>query len=681
MSNPLLALADLVPFSALEPAHAEPAVRTVITENRERLEAMLAQPERTWEAIVAPLEAMDDRLERVFAPVSHLHSVVDSPGWRAAYDACLPQLSDYGTELGQRTELQQAFQAVAEAPTFVECTPVQQRVVENALRDFRLGGVDLPPAEKVRFKAIMQRLSELGSKFQQQLLDATQAWHKHVPEIEALRGVPESGLELLAQAAAQRELTGYLITLEQPSYLTVMLHAEDQALRHEVYEAYVTRASELGPQAGQFDNQPVMAEILALRHEAARLIGFANYAEESLFSKMAPDVASVEAFLRELAQRARPAAVREFAELTEFAQQRDGLTSLAAWDVGFYGERLREARYELSEEALRPYFPVDRVLQGMFDLVGQLYGLRVEAMTGVDVWHPDVRVFRIHSEDGEVRGVFYADLFARTGKRGGAWMADLAGRWRLPETGEIQVPVATLTCNFTPPVGERPALLTHDEVLTLFHEFGHGLHHMLTRVEHLAVSGINGVEWDAVELPSQFMENWCWQREVVDMISGHVDSGEPLPQALFERLLATRTYQAGMHTVRQLEFSLFDLRLHRDFDPATGPRLYETLAAVRDEVSVVPVPTWNRFPNSFGHIFGGGYAAGYYSYKWAEVLSADAFAAFEEAGIFDPQTGRRFLESVLEQGGSKDALALFVEFRGREPQIDALLRHHGLSAA
>lgn len=680
MSNPLLALADLVPFSALEPAHAEPAVRAVIEENRERLEAVLAQPERTWEVVVAPLEAMDDRLERVFAPVSHLHSVMDSPGWRSAYDACLPQLSDYGTELGQRTELQQAFQAVADAPTFADCTPVQRRVVENALRDFRLGGVDLPPAEKARFKTIMQRLSELGSKFQQQLLDATQAWHKHVPDVDALRGVPESGLELLAQAAKQRELPGYLITLEQPSYLTVMLHAEDRALRQEVYEAYVTRASELGPQAGQFDNQPVMAEILALRHEAARLIGFANYAEESLFSKMAPDVAGVEAFLRELAQRARPAAAREFAELTEFAKQRDGLTSLAAWDVGFYGERLREARYELSEEALRPYFPIDRVLQGMFELVGQLYGLRVEAMTGVDVWHPDVRVFRIRSEDGEVRGVFYTDLFARTGKRGGAWMADLAGRRRLPETGEIQVPVATLTCNFTPPVGERPALLTHDEVLTLFHEFGHGLHHMLTRVEHLAVSGINGVEWDAVELPSQFMENWCWQRAVIDMISGHVDSGERLPQALFERLLATRTFQAGMHTVRQLEFALFDLRLHRDFDPAKGPRIYETLAAVRDEVSVVPVPAWNRFPNSFGHIFGGGYAAGYYSYKWAEVLSADAFAAFEEVGIFDPQTGRRFLESVLEQGGSKDALALFMEFRGREPQIDALLRHHGLSA-
>ena len=677
--NPLLNPSGLPAFSRIRPEHAEPAVRQLIEANRRTLaERLTTGAPYTWETLVQPLEEQEDALERAFAPVSHLSAVSDSPAWREAYNACLPLLSEYATELGQNEALYQAYQSLAERAGELGLDAVQRRVLDNALRDFRLAGVALPAAQKARFKDMMQALSLASNKFSENLLDATNAWSRQFADATPLAGLPETALEQLAQNASHQGLGGYLLTLQGPAYMAVMTYADDRELRREVYTAHVTRASDQGPHAGRWDNAPLMDKILGLRHEAAQLLGFANYAEESLATKMAPDVATVEDFLLDLARRARPVAEADRTELARFAASQGGGAELEPWDIAYWSEKLRQDCHRISQEELRPYFPAPRVIDGLFTLIGQLFGVRFEAVDTAELWHPQVRLFALHDAQDHLRGHVYVDLYARPEKRGGAWMADAVSRRRIGS--QVQLPAAFVVGNFTPPVGERPALLTHDEVLTLFHEFGHGMHHLLTEVDHLPVSGIHGVEWDAVELPSQFMENWAWQQEVLDLISGHVETGERLPASLFERLKDARNFQMGLQLVRQIELSLFDLRLHRDFDPAAGARVQEILEQVRAEVAVIHPPAWNRFPNSFSHIFSGGYAAGYYSYKWAEVLSADAFAAFEDAGLFDPATGRRFLREILEVGGSRPAAASFKAFRGREPTIDALLRHSGIAA-
>jgi oligopeptidase A len=591
---------------------------------------------------------------------------------RAAYNACLPLLTAYHTELAQNERLCAAYQRVMDTEGD-SLEPGKRKLIENALRDFRLAGVSLPADRKQRFGEVMKRLATTQAKFDENVLDATNAWSRHVTDEAELEGLPETSRARARQAAADAGREGWLLPLDAPNYQAVMTHATNEALRREFYEAWVTRASDQGPHAGQWDNTPLIAEILALRHEAAALVGFGNFAEYSLATKMAHETDEVLAFLRELARVSRPFAEREFAALEAFAGR-----PLQAWDVAFHSERMKRERLDVSEEALRPYFPLPRVLAGLFTVVARLYGVRIVGRTDVAVYHPDVRYFDIVERDGTPRGGFFLDPYARAKKRGGAWMDECVGRMRLG--GPESLPVAYLVCNFTPPVGDRPSLLTHNDVLTLFHEFGHGLHHMLTRVDYPGVAGINGVPWDAVELPSQFMENFAWRDEVLPLISAHVETGDPLPRAMLAKLQATRSFQSGMQTVRQLEFALFDFRLHAEYAPGSPPRLAETLAEVRDEVAVVRPPPFNRFPHSFQHIFSGGYAAGYYSYKWAEVLSADAFEAFEENGVFDRPTARRFLRSILERGGSRDAMEAFVEFRGRKPRIEPLLRQMGLAA-
>lgn len=682
MTNPLLDMLDghaLPPFDEIEPQHAETAVDTVLDENRRGLAQLLKRPNGfTWDNLIAPLEALNDRLARVWAPISHMNAVMNSPAWRKAHNACLPKLSDYHTELGQNEDLFRAFKSIADGAQFAQLDTAQQKLIRDQLRDFRLSGVALPAQAKARYKAIAQRLSELSTQFEENLLDATQAWTKPVTDEAQLAGLPNSAKAQARRKAADKSEDGWLLTLDLPSYVAVMTFAEDRGLRREVYEAFTTRASELGPHSGRFDNRPIMDEILALRHEMAGLLGFANYTEQSLATKMAHSPDQVIDFLQDLARRTLPRGRDELATLRAFARERDGLDRLEAWDVAFYAERLKQQRHRLSDEDLRPYFPAPRVIRGLFEVVRRLYGVTVTSLPDAPVWHELVTAYEIRDADGHHRGHFYVDMYERENKRGGAWMADCVNRRRT--TAGVQHPVAFITCNFAPPVDGHPALLKHDDVITLFHEFGHSLHHMLTRVDYAGVSGINGVPWDAVELPSQFMENWCWEREALDLFAAHFETGEKLPAALFERMQAARNFHAAMQMLRQLEFALFDFRLHREYDPAPGARVQAVLDEVRDAVAVMKPPPSNRFANSFAHIFAGGYAAGYYSYKWAEVLSADAFSAFEEAGIFDAATGRRFMTTILERGGSADAMELFKAFRGREPGIDALLRHSGLAA-
>ncbi len=677
-TNPLLEIHALPAFSRIRAEHVVPAVERVLAENRAAIADLTGRAGGSdFEAIVVPLEELDDRLNRVWSPASHLNAVLDGEAMRAAYHECLPKLSDYAAELGQNEALHRAYRTLSEAPDFAAWPAERRKIVTDALRDFRLSGIELDAAGRARYRDLQQELSRLTSRFQDNVLDATHAWKKHITDESRLAGLPESARELAAQTARRDGLEGWLLTLEFPSYLPVVTYAEERDLRREVYEAYVTRASDLGPHAGRWDNTEVMDRILGLRHELAVLLGFGNYAEYSLATKMAHEPRRVLEFLGDLAARAVPRAREEFAELSEFARGRHGAAALEAWDTAYYAEKLRHERYEITQEELRPYFPEPRVLEGMFDLVGRLYGIRIRRIDGADVWHPDVRFYEIRGEDGSVRGHFYTDLYARPGKRGGAWMDECRNRKHLG--ADLQTPVAHLVCNFSPPVGDAPALLTHEEVLTLFHEFGHGLHHLLTRVDYPSVAGINGVPWDAVELPSQFMENWGWERAVLERIAVHYRTGAPLPESLYRRMLAARNFHSAMHMVRQLEFALFDFRIHLEHDPEAGPRIYETLAEVRRQVAVVPTAPFNRFAHSFTHIFAGGYAAGYYSYLWAEVLSADVFSAFEERGGIDAQTGRRLLATVLERGGSREPMDLFREFRGREPTIDALLRHTGLA--
>ncbi|MGM0701450.1 MAG: oligopeptidase A [Pseudomonadota bacterium] len=679
--NPLLEPHELPPFEAIQPEHVVPAIDTLLAENRAAIDGLVARAERetpTWESLAAPLEALNDRLSRAWSPVSHLNGTMNSPELREAYQACLAKLSDYSTWLGQHEGLFRAWQALKEGPAWAELDAAQRRAVDNTLRDFRLAGVDLPAEQKRRYGEIKARLSELANTFSNQLLDATQAWHKDIDDDAQLAGLPESALAALAANAEAKGVKGYRITLDFPSFYPVLTFADDRELRREVYTAFITRASDQGPNAGEYDNAPIIEETLRLRHELAGLLGFASYAELSLETKMAESPRQALDFLDDLARRAVPQAREEFAELAAYARDALGLADLEPWDVGYASEKLREARHAISQEQLRPYFPAPQVVDGLFRVVERLYGVTFAEDASAPRYHPDVRYFRILEGAKPIAG-FYLDLYAREGKRGGAWMDEC--RVRRQEGDTIQLPVAYLTCNFTRPVGDKPALLTHDEVTTLFHEFGHGLHHMLTRQTIADISGINGVAWDAVELPSQFMENFCWEREGLDLIAGHVDTGEPLPAELLEKLQAARNFQSAMGMVRQLEFSLFDLRLHHELSAPSAAEVQSLLDTVRDAVSVVPRASFNRFQNGFGHIFAGGYAAGYYSYKWAEVLSADAWSAFEEAGIFDTETGRRFRREILEPGGSRDASELFRAFRGREPSVEPLLRHSGIRAA
>ncbi|MBT8137620.1 MAG: M3 family metallopeptidase [Gammaproteobacteria bacterium] len=670
MSNPLTAPDHLPRFSEILPEHVEPAVDEVLEASRRRIAELVAAEDHSWASLIAPLEQLEHWLSKTWSPVSHLNSVRNDESLRASYNRCLPKLSDYETEIKQNDKLYQAWRSVQSNDAGLD--PVQQRLIELSLRSFRLAGVALADKDKQRFKALMQDLSSLQAKFEENLLDATNAWSCHVTDRSRLAGVPDRALLRAAAEAKSRGKGGWVFTLDYPAYQAISAHAESAPLREEMYTAWVTRASDQGPDAGRWDNTATMEKILAARHEAAGLLGYDNYAEYSLATKMAESVEQVSGFLRDLASRSRDRAAEEFAELEHFAGHR-----LNAWDVGFYSEQLRRSRFSISDEELRPYFPVGRVMSGMFEVVQQLYGVEVRERKGVDTWHADVRFFDVHAEDGQVCGSFYVDLYARPAKRGGAWMDDCVGRNR--SNGESVNPVAYLSCNFMPPVGNAPALLTHDEVVTLFHEFGHVLHHILTRIDYPSVAGINGVAWDAVELPSQFMENFCWSEHTFDMISGHYQTDEPLPDEMFDRLVGSRSFQAGMQMVRQLEFALFDLRVHAEYDPAQGGRIRQILDEVRNEVAVVPCADFNRFPNGFAHVFGGGYAAGYYSYKWAEVLSADAFALFDEKGVLDADTGRHFLRSILQRGGAVDPMQAFMDFRGRKPDIAALLYYSGIA--
>lgn len=680
MNNPLLSMDSLPPFSQIQPDHVQPAVTQAIADCKQKIKDVLAHTEpHTWDSLIAPLEEVNDRLARIWSPVSHLNSVLNSEPLRAAHDACLPLLSEFQTYVGQHEGLYQAYLALSESDDFPRLGGAQRKEIQNTLRDFRLSGIGLPAEAQQRYGEIQARLSELASRFSNNVLDATQGWHKLVADEAELAGLPESVLAAARQMAELKGKEGWLFTLDIPSYLPVMMYADNRELRAEMYEAFTTRASDQGPNAGKWDNSAIMTELLTLRSELARLLGFANYAELSLATKMADKTSQVVNFLTDLAAKSLPQGKAELEEIRAFAAEQHGQSELAAWDIAYYAEKLKQHKFSISDEQLRPYFPANKVVKGLFEVVKRVFGMKVRERLGIDTWHPDVRFYDIFDSEDELRGSFYLDLYAREHKRGGAWMDVCLGR-RYRQDGSLQKPVAYLTCNFNGPVDGKPALFTHDEVVTLFHEFGHGIHHMLTRIDVAGVAGINGVAWDAVELPSQFLENWCWESEALAFISGHYETGEPLPADLLEKMLTARNFQAAMQMLRQLEFALFDFRLHQEFDPANPAQIPALLSEVRSQVAVMTPPAFNRFQHSFSHIFAGGYAAGYYSYKWAEVLSADAFSRFEEEGIFNPATGQSFLQNILEKGGSKEPMELFRAFRGREPKVDALLRHSGIAA-
>ncbi len=672
--NPLLDFSGLPRFADIKPEHVSPAIDSLLTENRallEKLSSETATP--SWSTFVAPMEDANERLSRAWGQVSHLNSVMNSPELREVYNANLPKITQYYAELSQNEVLFERFKALAASAEYMTLSPAQKKIVENELRDFRLGGAELPEAHKARFMEIQEQLASLSAKFEENLLDATNAFAWFSDNEQELSGLPADVLEAARAAAEADGKPGYKFTLHAPSFLPILQYADNRELRERFYRAHVTRASEFG--AAELDNTPLIKQLLELRQEAAHMLGYANYAEVSLASKMATTPAQVLGFLRELAAKSKPYAEKDLQELRDFAARELGLPDLQAWDMSYASEKLREARYAYSDQEVKQYFPEDQVLPGMFKVVETLYGLHIRK-SHAPTWHESVSFYDITDQSGALIGQFYLDLYARNTKRGGAWMDDAITRRKKGDS--LQTPVAYLNCNFSAPVGNKPALFTHDEVITLFHEFGHGLHHLLTRVEELGVSGINGVEWDAVELPSQFMENFCWEWQVVRHMTRHVDSGAPLPKELFDKMLAAKNYHSGMMMVRQIEFSLFDMHLHYDLDPAKETAL-ERLQQIRSEVAVVIPPEYNRFPNNFSHIFAGGYAAGYYSYKWAEVLSADAYALFEENGVLNEEVGHKFWSEILAVGGSRPALESFTAFRGREPNVDALLRHNGLN--
>ena len=680
-ANPLLDFSGLPRFDAVQPQHVEPAIRQLLDESRALVARLTDETgerdEPTWDNFAAPLSDNGELLSRAWGIVGHLHSVMDVPEWREAYNAMLPEVSRFYAEQGQNLALFARYKALRASAGFAALSAQRQRIITNEIRDFRLSGAELPEEDKPRFQAIQEELAALGAKFSENLLDATNAYAEYVTDESELAGLPADAIETAREAAEKEGQPGWKFTLHMPSYLPVMQYAQSRRLRAALYRAHATRASEFGPES--LDNAPLIERIRALRHEEAQLLGYASFAEVSLVPKMADSVAQVRAFLDDLAAKAKPFAAQDITSLRAFARDTLALETLEPWDVGYVSEKLLQNRYAFSEQEVKDYFTEPKVLAGLFHVIEALYGVRITP-DSAPVWHEDVRFFRIETPEGRCVGQFYLDLYARETKRGGAWMDEAVTR-RLTVNG-IQTPVAYLNCNFPRPVGGKPATFTHDDVITLFHEAGHGLHHLLTRIDELAVSGIHGVEWDAVELPSQFMENYCWEWSVVAAMSAHVDTGATLPRALFDKMLAARNFLAGMQTMRQLEFALFDLRLHAEYTPAAPRPALDLLDEIRRSVAVVVPPEWHRFPNSFSHIFAGGYAAGYYSYKWAEVLSADCYAAFEEAGNpFDAQIGRRFLDEIMAVGGSRPALESFRAFRGRAPQVDALLRHSGMIPA
>lgn len=678
MTNPLLAAHELPRFSEIQPEHIQPAIEQLLQQSRETVEQLVKQPQLSWDNFIVPLNEIGDRLHRAWSPVSHLNSVKNSPQLREAYQACLPLLSEYSTWIGQHEGLYNAYAQLKDSAEFANYSVAQKTAIDHALRDFKLSGISLPPEKQQRYGEIVSRLSELSSQFSNNVLDATMGWDKVIEDENQLQGLPESALQAAKQSAESKGLSGYRFTLEFPSYLPVMTYCENRELREEMYRAFATRASDQGPNAGKWDNSAIMEEILQLRVELAKLLDFDTYTELSLATKMAENPQQVLDFLENLALRSKTQGEQELAELREFCKTQFNLTALEPWDITFYSEKQKQHLYAINDEELRPYFPEDRVLSGLFELIKRLFNIRVSERFDVDTWHKDVRFFDLIDQNDQVRGSFYLDLYAREHKRGGAWMDDCIGRQRHTD-GSVQKPVAYLTCNFNAPVGDKPALFTHDEVTTLFHEFGHGIHHMLTQIDVGDVAGINGVPWDAVELPSQFLENWCWEEEALAFISGHYQTGEPLPKAKLTQLLKAKNFQAAMFVLRQLEFGLFDFRLHHHYQSGKANQILDTLNAVKSQVAVIKGADWARTPHSFSHIFAGGYAAGYYSYLWAEVLSADAYSRFEEEGIFNPATGQSFLNEVLSRGGSEEPMVLFERFRGRKPTLDALLRHKGIT--
>ncbi|MDP2070353.1 M3 family metallopeptidase [Methylotenera sp.] len=687
-NNPLLHFSGLPKFEEIKAEHVSPAIDCLLAEARATIEALAqsdsqSNGEVTWDNFAAKLEDMEEKLSRAWSQVGHMNGVVNSPELREAYNENLSKLTDFYADLGQDERLYAKFRTLRASPEFNTFTASQKKIVENELRDFRLGGAELPTEQKSRFKAIQEELSKLSSKFEENVLDNTNDYALYVDDASALAGIPEDVLQAASEAAKLDELAAragnknnkpsWKFTLHFPSYLPVLQYAQNRNLRETLYRAYATRASEFGK--AEWDNTPLISQILKLKLEAANLLGFANYAELSVATKMAESVKHVKDFLYDLAEKAKPYALKDKQELEQYAAKL-GITDMQAWDVAYASEKLREEKYAFSDLEVKQYFPETNVLTGLFKVVETIFGVHVNK-SQASVWHEDASFYDINDHAGNLIGQFYLDLYARNNKRGGAWMDEAITRRKVD--GKVTTPVAFLTCNFSAPVGEKPALFTHDEVLTMFHEFGHGLHHMLTQVDDYGVSGIKGVEWDAVELPSQFMENFCWEWEVLRNMTAHVDTGEQLPRALFDKMVAAKNFSAGMQTMRQIEFSLFDILLHSEFDPNGQSSALDLIETVRDEVAVVRPPKWNRFPNNFTHIFSGGYSAGYYSYKWAEVLSADAYSMFEEDGVMSAETGKRYWQEILSQGGSRTAMESFTAFRGREPSIDALLRHNGMN--
>lgn len=674
-NNPLLDFSGLPKFNQLKAEHVSPAIDYLLSASRAAIEKLATADETvTWDNFASKLEDIEERLSRAWSQVGHINAVVNSPELREAYNENLSKLTDFYADLSQDERLYAKYRSLRNSSHFNTLNDAQKKIVENELRDFRLGGAELPAAQKARFKEIQEELSKLSSKFEENVLDNTNDYALYVHDADTLRGIPQDVLQAAADAAKADDKSGWKFTLHFPSYLPVLQYADNRELRETLYRAYATRASEFGKP--EWDNTPIIAQILKLRQEAAQLLGFANYAELSVATKMADSAAQVKDFLQDLAAKAKPFALRDKIELEEYAAKL-GIADMQAWDVSYVSEKLREDKYAFSDLEVKQYFPEHKVLAGLFKVVETIFGVQVNK-SSAPVWHPDVSFYDIVRDNGELIGQFYLDLYARNNKRGGAWMDEAITRRK--SAGGLTKPVAYLTCNFSAPVGDKPALFTHDEVLTMFHEFGHGLHHMLTEVDDYSVSGIKGVEWDAVELPSQFMENFCWEWEVLRNMTAHVDTGEQLPRALFDKMVAAKNFQAGMQTVRQIEFALFDIRLHSEFDPHGATTALDVIEQVRDEVAVVRPPKWNRFPHNFTHIFSGGYAAGYYSYKWAEVLSADAYSMFEEDGVLSREAGQRYWQEILARGGSRSAMESFAAFRGREPNIDALLRHNGMTA-
>lgn len=667
-------MASLPQFTSLNVETFAYELDTLLKANLKQINALLeTNSSYSWDNLMRPLEEMDDQIERFWSPLSHLHAVVQTPALRQCYQACLPKFSAYEATIGQNQRLYNAIKSLDKT----KLNTIQQKIVDDSLQDFELSGVALSAEKKQRFEAIQEQLSVLSNQFENNVLDASQAYSLHITNEERLKGLPEHALHAAAALAKEKKLFGWVLNLEFPCYIAVVTYAEDRSLREEMYHAFVTRASDQAPSLEKYDNTLVMEELLALRHEKANLLGFSNFAELSLATKMAHSTDQVIDFLSNLRERGYQQAVDEYVHLKQFALNECQLDDLAPWDIAYLSEKKQQLHYAISQEELRPYFPLPKVMEGLFSIVKKLYGMTMEPSNKVDTWHPEVACYCIKDDKNQVRGYIYADLFARQNKRGGAWMDSLQSRRKLQD-GSIQLAMATLTCNFAKAAANQPPSLSHDEVLTLFHELGHCLHHVLTQVDYLDVSGTHGVEWDAVELPSQFFENWCWEEEALQLLTAHVDSGEPLPKLLFDKLIAAKNFQSAMAMMRQLEFSLFDFRIHKEYKSNIKAFIPTILADVRKNTSVVPMAPYNRFQHSFNHIFGGSYAAGYYSYKWAEVLSSDAFARFEEEGVFNEKTGRDFLHKILEVGGSLKASEAYVNFRGRPATIDALLKHNGI---